>query len=159
MSSDTTGDRLNTIRDRLLAFVDDSGRQLSTYVGVGASARIFSSLAHDQTAYPYLVVRSSSGETDPEFANLRETFDVEITVYHRPRGTNQKEAELLADLAEAALLTWQESSASLGLTYGQYRKHRETLTPEPDADVRDLVEIELVVTCGSWPRKLTNALT
>jgi len=159
MATDTTGDRQNTIRDRMLAFVDDAGRHIGQYVGTGANARIYHTQAPDPATYPYIVVRNSAGETDPEFANLFEEFDVEITVYHRPRGAAEKEAELIADLAEAAILTWHESSAALGLTYGQRRKHRETLRPDPDAEIRDLIEVELVVQCGSWPKKLTNALT
>lgn len=153
MSSDATSNQLKTVIARLLAYQNDAGQQLSTYI----AARVYVSQAPDDTSGTYLVVRKINTELDPEVGNLREEFDIEITGYGRPRSKEQ-EVELVVDLAEEALITWKESSPALGLSYGRYA-NRDTEEPDPDPEDRDLVKVRTLVRCASWAKRLSNALT
>jgi hypothetical protein len=74
----------------------------------------------------------------------------------RPRA-KEIQTELLADLATEALLTWRESSAVLGLSFGRNFR-RDTLPPSPDPGDRELVQVRAVIGCMSVPRYLTSAL-
>lgn len=151
MSSVTTEDQYKTIVSRLRAFVSDAGASINTL----CSDRVYVRRAPDDCVLPYGVILKSPGETDPDDANLREDFDVETIWF----GTTQKQAELLADLAEGALLTWQESSATLGLSYGRYVVTRETPPADADPINRNRYATRVVIKCGSWPRRLSDALT
>jgi hypothetical protein len=158
MSSDTTSNIVKTAIARLLAYVDDAGHSIGDYVGTGASARIFANLAPDNVAYPYIVLRKFNSETSPEYGNLRQEYDLDVRCYGRPRGAKEQETELIADLVEGALLTWQESSTTLGLTYS-HKSSRDTSEPDADPPDRDIVTVAVVVRCASWPKYVTNALT
>lgn len=157
MPSDTTPALMQSAYDRLLAFVDDTGRTLSTYVGTDPTARIYMDEAPTENAYPYIILRHTRGRPDPEVGNLREFFDIEAHCVHRQRD-KEIDCETIADLVEEALLTWQESGPTLGLTCGQ-SSTRETMPTLTDPSNRDLIEVVVTVTCFSWSIRLSNALT
>lgn len=154
MASDTTGNLLKTIIARILAFADDSNRDVGDYVG----ARVYVSQAPDDVAYPYVVLQKRPAQTDPEYANLREEYLIEALCVGAPRSKEQ-ETELIADLVEAALLTWHESSAALGLSFGMRTEERSTLPPDESPFDRNIVAVRVTVRCCSWSKRLTNALT
>ena len=154
MATDTTSAQLKAAIARLLAYSDDSGRDVADFV----TDRLYVSQAPENAPHPYIVVRKASGATDPEYGNLLEEFELEIDCWGRPRHSKEQETELIADLCEGAMLTWHESSAVLGLTYGM-SVERETLDNEQNPELRDIVGIRLRARVACWPRRLSNALT
>ena len=158
MASDNTGNINRAIHDRLMSFVDSNGKQLSTYVtNADGSDRVYVSLAPDEIAYPYLVVHGENAQGDPEYGNLRQFFDVVARCVHRARAS-EPDCETIADIVETALLTWRESTATLGVTQGQFLIRRDTVPPSTAPGDRDLTEIYVVVRCFSWAKFLTGAL-
>ena len=150
MSSDTTKALLQSANDRLLAYVDNAGRKLTDYIGLD-SPRLFIRIAPDACTYPYVVIRIMQSDTDTDYSNLRAIVQIEALCVHRADDGN---VELVADLVEDALLTWRESSDTLGITFGQ-SSTRESREPINDPINRDLAEVALTVTCGSWEKRLT----
>lgn len=154
MSSDSTVNLAKTAVARILAYQNDAGADVGDYV----DTRVYANRAPDNTSGTYVVVRLINIEDDPDYpAGLRIEFDVEITVFGR--GANKaQEVETVLDLAEEALLTWHESSATNGLTYGM-RLQRETEPVDTDPEDRTLVAARSAVRCCSWSKRLSNALT
>lgn len=151
MSSDTTKALLQTAYDRLIAYTDNAGRKLTDYIKA-TSPRLYNRVAPDASPYPYIVIRLSEGVPDVEVSNLRSAFTIEARCIHsKDDGT----IEQIADLVEEALLTWVESSATLGLTFGQSSR-RESQEPLPESPNRDLAEVTVYVTCISWATRLTS---
>lgn len=152
-----TSDMLKSVVARLLAFTDDSGNTLNTRLGANgvwigrAPDNVFTSTAR------WIVVRKINTQSSIDFGNTAQTFDIEVMCYGRGAGAEQA-VELDADLAEAALLTWFESGASLGITWGR-QSERDTLEPPPEPYDRELVTVRIAVNCLSFPKYLTNALT
>lgn len=154
MASDSTANLAKTAVTRVLAYQNDGGADVGDYV----SDRVYVGRAPDNPSGTYIVLRLINIEDDPEYPQgLRLEFDVEITVYGRGASKAQ-EVETVLDLAEEALLTWHESSAANGLTYGM-RLQRETEPLDTDPEDRTLVAARSAVRCGSWPKRLSNALT
>jgi hypothetical protein len=112
--------------------------------------------APDLAVFPYGVLRRINVVSAPEYNNTRENFDFEITIYGRPRSTEQA-VEALADIAEQSLLGWRESGPTLGLSFGRSVR-RDTLPPPPDPGDRELVQVRLLISCATWPRYLTTVL-
>lgn len=158
MSSDITGNLIKTAIARILAYTQDGGTTVTTYVGSGSSARVYVSKAPDDAQYPYVVLRKMESESDPDYPNLREEYVIEAMCYGRPRSKEQ-ETEQIADLVEEALLTWHESSAANGLTYGVELDKRDTEPAFPEAVDSDIVAIRVRVRCCTWSKRLSNALT
>lgn len=151
MSSDTTKALLQTAYDRLIAYSDGAGRTLADYIGNNPK-RLYVRVAPDAISCPYVVLRASDATPDVEFSNLRAHITFEARCIHRAEDGN---VEQIADLVEEALLTWQESSPTLGLTRGQSSR-RESVEPEKDSSNRDLAEVIVYVTCVSWATRLTG---
>lgn len=153
MGSDSTVNLVKTAIARILAYTNDGGASVGTYIGT----RCYANRAPDNTSGTYIVVRLTNSEDDPELGGLRVEFDAEITVFGRGADKAQ-EVETVLDLAEEALLTWHESSAANGLTYGM-RIQRETEPLDTDPEDRSLVATRSAVRCCSWQKRLSNALT
>jgi hypothetical protein len=152
MSTASRSALVKTIVDRLKAYADGSGNSINTLT----TGRVYVNQAPDATAFPCVVLRMLSWQTQAQFNNTQATFDLEVMVMHRPRSKEQ-EAELIGDLVEEALLTWRESGASLGLSHANTSR-RETIPPLPLPADRELVQHRLVISCTTWPRFLTTAL-
>ena len=103
--------------------------------------------------FPHVTVRKVNAQSDPQVMS-RENFDVEILVHHRGR-PNGHRAEEIADVAEQAMLSWLDSSPSVGLTVGQSVR-RDTL-PMVDSvsHLREVVTVRLVVGCYAWSKRTT----
>jgi hypothetical protein len=144
-----TADFLQAARDRVKEFVSARGDSIGTICG----ERIFLRMAPDNVAMPYVVVTLDGSESDPGFSNLKREFQLGILGV----SSDPQESELLADLGEAALLTWRNSSAAEGLMYG-VRAARDTTEPN-DPALRDRCETRVVVTLAAWTQPLTSANT
>lgn len=144
---------MKTAVARVLAYQNDAGADVGDYV----SDRVYVGRAPDNTSGTYIILRQINVESDPDYPGLRDEFDIEITVFGRGAGKAQ-EVETVLDLAEEALITWHESSAANGLTYG-ISKTRESEPVETDPEDRTLMASRALVHCASWPKRLSNALT
>lgn len=153
MASDTTPSLVKTIVARILAYANDAGADVGDYLGT----RVYVRRAPSPKTYPYQVVRLERRRPDPELGNVAERFDIVLETFGRPQSTEQT-CELAHDLAEEALLTWRESSAALGLSFG-VGSDRESVEPTDDPEENDLVHIRSRVECLSFTKRLSNAHT
>lgn len=153
MPSDSTSNLVTTIVDRLKTYTDVNGYSVNALTG----GRIFVNQAPDNSAAPYVVVRKGNTETDPDYGNLRQGFDLEANCYGRPRGGEQ-DVELIADLVEGALLSWREASAANGLSFCEFTD-RETMPPPLDPVDREFVQVVVLARIASWAKYNINALT
>lgn len=152
MSTTTKVDLVKTIVARIKAYTFGG-----TSVGALTGNRVYVSQAPDATTYPYVVVRKINSHTDPQYANVKEVFEIEAMCFGRPRSTEQT-VELIAELVKQSLLTWVESGATLGLSFARSAQD-DTLPPVPDPGDREVVQVRVIVECVSWPRYLTLPLT
>lgn len=130
-----------------------------TTIGTLTSNRVIIDWAPDNTQFPCVVMRIIDWQSDASLSNMAVTFDVEVMVYGRGRTPSTvSTVKQIADLAEQALLTWKESSATLGLTFGQFSQ-RDTVPPPPEPADREVFAERVLVTCQSFPRYITDALT
>lgn len=144
MSTETIPEQMQTIVARLR---DDAGL-----------TKVYISQAPDDAMTGrQTVVRKINALGDPAFANLRETFDLEVMCYGRPRSTEQA-VEADAEAALVSLLTWRESGAAVGLSFARTWS-KTTLPPPPAPADRELVTVRVVVSCVSWPAYLTTPLS
>lgn len=144
MSTASTAGLMNTIWTRLTS---------APY----SIARVYISQAPDAAVFPYIVFRKINGTSAPEYQNARENFEIEFMIFGRPRSMEQA-VEALGDTVLAAMLTWTESGATLGLTFAQSYQ-RDSLPPPPDPGDRELVQVRIAFQCATWPRYLTVPLT
>lgn len=156
MSTTTTPDLMDTIVKRIRAYVNANSQSMATV----ASARIYARQAPDVVQFPYVLLRIINRQTDPRYNNTRETFDIEALCHNRPRSKEptERDTEILGDLVKQALLTWKESGYDLGLSFGREARG-ETLPVEPAPGDAEIVTVRVVVSCASWPKYLTAALT
>lgn len=153
MSSTSQSAVIETIVARLLAY-SFGGTTINTLAG----GRVYIDWPPDDAAFPNVLVRITNWQSDPQYGNARSTFDVEIMVYGRGRSaTNARTVKQIADLAEQALLTWRESSSTLGLSFGR-TSERETAPPPPDPFDREVMAERILVNGVSWARYLTDAI-
>lgn len=150
MSLIKTTDVLKAAVARLLAYVSDAGDSLQTICNGHGYYRG----APDNVTGPYFVVTRVGGETDPEFNNLKEEFELDILLVD----SDAERVELMADLAVAAMITWRVSSAADGLVYGRTAA-RVTESLNDEVPQRDRHEARVAAVCAAWPRVLTDALT
>lgn len=144
MSTTTTVDLLKTIVARLRA-------------APASIARVYVSQAPDTATFPYVVVRKINAQTDPQYSNTRENFDLEVMCFGRPRSM-EIQVEEIADAVIATLLKWVESGAGLGLTFARVAQ-RDSLAPTGDPADRELVTVRVVIEFSAFPRYLTVPLT
>lgn len=135
---------------RLLAYVSPAAISVATLTG----SKVYVSQAPDNTTGLYVVVRIINGQTDAQFNNLKENFDIECMCFGRPRSAQQS-VESLGTVVKQALLSWRDSSLTDGLTFGQTAQ-RDVLPPNPDPADRELVQVRVVVSCTTWPTYLTS---
>ena len=150
MSTDTTKGIVTLIRTRLLTFTPATGDTLTTRVG----GRLYVGQAPDGATYPYGVLTIMRQDT-PGFSGYRETWQLELMLYGRPRST-QWDVEACADMADQALLQWE--SRSQGLAFGGYRS-RWTLPPFQDPADREVVQCRCLYEVGVWPELFTQYVT
>lgn len=156
MSSDSSTAQLNAAIARVKTYTSPT---LATTVGRLTSNRVYPWQAPAAAPFPHVVIRKQNGVTNRELGNAQEMFDLEATCVAHPR-ENEVRAEELADIVQQALLTWRESSSTIGLTLALNLKSRDREESDIDtATNQEVVVVRLVVECVSWPRLLTAAVT
>lgn len=153
------------VRTRLLDFQPASGGStLRTRLGGGATARLYVDVAPDAPTYPYAVLRLRDRNEVAGFHALGERVDVELDLFHRPRGKGAGETvtrtaalDAIADLCDEAMRAFRDVSDGWVWFAGQRRRTK----PEPDIDPldRELVFIRLVYPLGLWPSNKTRYLS
>lgn len=149
MSTTSQSAIIETIAARLLAY-SFGGTAIATLAG----SRVYIDWPPDSAAFPCVVARIASWQS----GNVMADFELECMVYGRGRtAANARAVKQIADLIEQAMLTWLESSPTLGLSYGK-TVDRETLPVPPDPFDRDVMAERVAVSCSTVPRYVTDAL-
>lgn len=151
MSTTSTQAMVADLRSRLLNFTPRSGSTLNTSLG----GRLYTVQAPDNAEYPYAVVRLVDRRQTDGYGGLRETFELELSIFDRPR-VQQWRAEGIADVAEQAFLGW--SLATSGVLFSRHVR-RVTMPPAPSPMDRELVHIVVYVPIVAWPVMLTQYVT
>lgn len=142
-----------TIHARLLAYTF-GGASIATLAG----SRLYIDWPPDNAAFPCAVIRIANWQSDRQLGNVMANFDLECMVYGRGRtAANARTVKQIADLIEQAMLTWLESSPTLGLSFGN-DVSRETLPVPPDPFDRDVMAERVTVSCSTVPRYVTDVL-
>jgi hypothetical protein len=102
-----TPDLLSAVVAQLIAFVSDRGQSIGTI----CSGHVYIRKAPDDVTKPYVVITKAVGESDPEYSNLLESFEIDALCVD----DDPARVELLGDLAQQALLTFRYSSQLEGL--------------------------------------------
>lgn len=154
--STTTTDLLETqLRNKLLDFVPLSGATLRARLG-GGNGRLWKDGAPDNAAYPFGVMRLINRLSRGEYNSERETFDLELMLYGRPR-TNAAAVEDAADVADQAMLRYKDASGG-ALTFSRARQ-RDTLPAFADPADREVVQVRLVYGLVVWSVLFTQYST
>jgi len=144
------------IRARLLTYVPSTTTTITTLLG--------SRLYYDQAPaagsvtpkYPYATYRLMNRLESDGYAGMRETGDIEVLFFGRPRGhpsTGLWAIERCADVADEALLDW--NAVSSGIAFSRFRV-RDTLPLPLDGMDRDLVTLRCVYPVVLWPTYRTT---
>ena len=151
MNTSTTQGMIGDLRSRLLNFTPRSGATLQASLG----GRLYTVQAPDDVTYPYAVLRLVSRAQTEGYGGLRESFEVELQIFDRPRG-QQWRAEGIADVATQAFLRWDIGTS--GLMFSRHVR-RVVMPPAPSPMDRELVQITLFVPVVAWPVMLTQYVT
>lgn len=154
--SASTEAMVGAILTRLLTFVPTTTTTLSSLLG----GRLY----YDQAPaagsvtpkYPYGVYRLMNRIETDGFSGMRESGEVELLLFGRPRGhptTGLWAIERCADVADEALLDW--NAISSGITFSRFRL-RDTLPVPLDGMDRDLVAVRCVYPVVLWPTYRTS---
>jgi hypothetical protein len=141
-----TPDLLSAVVAQLIAFVSDRGQSIGTI----CSGHVYIRKAPSDVAKPYVVITKAVGESDAEYANLLESFEIDALCVD----DDPARVELLGDLAQQALLTFRYSSQLEGLCRCVATRRA---TPEADQDpaLSDRQEVIVTAECSVVPAKFT----
>ncbi len=151
MTTASTQSMMTDLRNRLLTFAPMSGSTLQTSLG----GRLYVVQAPDDVTYPYAVMRLVDRRQTDGYGGFRESFEIELMVFDRPR-SQQWRAEGIADVATQAFLGWD--LASSGLMFSRHVR-RVVMPPAPSPMDRELVQIVLFVPVVAWPVMLSQYVT
>lgn len=161
MSTATTNALHVLIRNRLLSG-SYGGVTVTSLLGTGNAARLYQAGIPEGDAvtrpYPYAEMLVFNDLTTESFGDgIRSTFDLEVTVWDRPR-TQITRARTLADLFDNALIGYTFAAANEGfLTFTG--RSRDTL-PQGSGDVdREVVQIRLLYAAVMWSQMLARTYT
>jgi hypothetical protein len=138
---------LSLVMGHLLDFTPATGTTLRTRLGGGASARLYVEQAPDSVTYPYAVLSAKSVRETPGYDGFRLEGEIEVQVYHRPRG-KEWDAQGIADVIEQACLRWADGQSGVSF-FRHVRRMRVPLAAAP-AD-RELVRIIVFIPVVCWP--------
>jgi hypothetical protein len=151
MSTTSTQAMTTDLRNRLLNFAPETGATLNSRLG----GRLYVSQAPDEVDYPYAVIRLVDRRQTDGYAGMRESFEIELAIFDRPRG-KQWQAEAIADVAQQAFLKWEVYSS--GLMFSRHTR-RVTMPVAPSPMDRELVHLVLFVPVVAWPVMFTQYYT
>lgn len=151
--TDSTYDLLALIRTRLLDFTPTSGDDLGTRLGQRLYYEQAPAAGSVAPKYPYGIYRLTNRLETDGFAGMRETGDLEVQLYGRPRGTALAVVEGCADVIDQALLDW--NGITDGIVFSRFRL-RDTLPVPPDPMDREVVTVRLLFPVVLWPTYRTD---
>ena len=154
MSTDSTDALFTMLRTKLLSFAPLAGATLMTRLGGTTlnNARLWKDNIPDNAAYPLGVMRIINRASSGQYNGERETFNLEIMLYGRPR-SQAVAIEDAADVCDQAMLRYSDSTS--GLMFSRERQ-RDTLPAFADPADREVVQVRLVYSAVVWPRMLTQ---
>lgn len=147
---------VGVIRTRLLTFVPSTTTPLTTLLGGRLYYDQAPAAGSVSPKYPYATYRLTNRIETDGFGGMRETGDVEVLFFGRPRGhptTGLWAVERCADVADEALLSWHHTAS--GLAFSRHRL-RDTLPLPLEGMDRDLVTIRAVFPVAFWPTYRTT---
>lgn len=139
---------LTKILQRLLTFVPTTTTTLNSLLGGRLYYDQAPAVGSVLPAYPFATYRLTNRVETEGFAGMRESADVELMIFGRPRGTQLWTAERCADVADEALLAWRD--VQIGVQFSRFRT-RGTLPIPPDPLDRDLVTVRCLYPVVLWP--------
>jgi hypothetical protein len=150
MSAATTQALYASLRTKLLDFIPEGG---ATPDSLGQNLTgIYIVQGPDTVSYPYGIMRLQARQTTGEYNSERETLDLELLLYHRPR-SQQYVVEGYADIADQALLRYRDTTS--GLVFARERQ-RDTLPQGTGVGDREVVGVRLLFPLVVWPVWLTQ---
>ena len=152
MSAATTEALYKALRTQILDFVAEGSPTPDTLATSLTGQGIYAVQGPDEVTYPYGVMRLQNRRTSGEYNGERETVDLELLLFHRPRN-EQYPLEGLADIADEAMLRYVDNSA--GLVFSRERQ-RDTLPAGTGPADREVVAIRCLYPLTIWPQYLTQ---
>jgi len=149
----STHDLIVLLRTRLLTFTPAQGATLSSRLGGRLYYEQAPATGSVAPTYPYATYRLTNRIESDGYSGMRETGDVEVLFYGRPRGTQLWTVEGCADVVDEALLDW--NAVSEGIAFSRFRT-RDTLPIPPDPMDRDLVIVRCLYPVVLWPTYRTH---
>lgn len=143
----TTKEIVRAIQTRLLDFAPLGGAaSLRTLLG----GRVYYVTVPNTAQFPYAVMRLTGRSSSAQHRGVRETPDVELTIWHRE---DVWALEAIADTADQAMLGWKDTSA--GVMFAQHR-HRNPIPPGGTETDRTVIGILCRYPVVLWPTLLTR---
>lgn len=136
------------LQAHLLGFTPTTGALAGLTLQTRLGGRLYQVAPPDTLTYPFGLMRLMGRRIDGAYNGARETMDVEVQLYRRPRSALQ-DLETDADLCDLAMQRYVASDA-LGIVFGRQRQ-RDTLPPFTDLADREVVTIRLVYPLVTWP--------
>ncbi len=161
MTLDSTTALQTTLRTRLLTFAPLTGVSLAdtlgnSVTGSGADGALFWDHCRDDITklIPRWGILRLQNWVSGGDGQERQTGEMEVTFFGRPRSTQRVTLELCADLCDQAMLRYEERTA-LGLVgcWGRQRSTMPVFTSPADAEVH---QIRCVYTLVLWPDFITQ---
>lgn len=157
MNTESTELLYKALRTRLLGFTPTDpgatpGGATPDTLGDALGTRLFVVQAPDTVTYPYGIVRLQARQESGEYAGERETMELELLLYHRPRA-KQYVLEGYADVADQAFLRYVDANG--GLIFSGSRQ-RDTVPMNSLAADREVCAIRCVYDLIVWPEFLTQ---
>jgi hypothetical protein len=155
VATDKTTALMALCRTRLLSFTTADSIAMSTYLGAGASARLFGTRPPDDVDWTLGVhgfYRLMNRRADGADRGLRETMDLELMLMARPL-SQALNVERAADVADQAMLNWADHSG--GLVFCRQRSRDTMVAPDAPMDT-EVYTVRCVYPLVVWPQLLTQ---
>jgi hypothetical protein len=150
MSTTSSNNTYVTLRNRLLNFTQQgTGLKLQSIIG---TRLYYIQIPDNNDTWPCASYRFINRITSGAYNGDRETADLEVMIFGRPR-SQQQTVEDAADICDEAMLRYIDSTS--GLIFSRSRQ-RDSLPPFDDPADREIVAVRLAYPCVIWPRYLTK---
>lgn len=149
----TTKQMIAVMRARLLSLVPlAGGATLNTRLG----GRLYKDRPADNAPFPYAILTVLPRSSDGQYHGERESFEIELQIWHSPRSDVEWDAEELADIADQAMLRWRYTDGLGALAC--VGRIRQSVPPAPaDAPTnRENFQIIIRYEMRAWPQLLSQ---
>lgn len=153
----STGTLAATLRTQLRTFQASGSPTPDTLADVLKGQGIYVVQGPAQIAagdYPYGIMRLQSRRRPGEYAGERETMELELQLFGRPR-SEQTNIETYADIADQAMLRYLNGSSGIIFSGSGHRDTLPVMAPPAD---REVVAVRCVYDLIVWPVYLTQYL-